>query len=151
MGGWIQIAPDAWQWSKDHNFGEQKSLPRHKYESQFHKGKSVVELDTFNNKAQKFASQAQARREEMLKAQGRSNTGRLRVGTRIAFAKYPEKGARQMVLMLEKLEEFGDGGITVGMFWEKIEGQLPTKQSVDRVYKHYHREMVDKGYIRILS
>ena len=49
------------------------------------------------------------------------------------------------------LEEFGEGGITIGMFWEKLEGQLPTKQSVDRVYKHYHREMVDKEYIRIPS
>ena len=56
-----------------------------------------------------------------------------------------------MMTILEKLEEVGEGGITIGMFWEKLEGQLPTKQSVDRVYKHYHREMVDKGYIRILS
>ncbi len=80
---------------------------------------------------------------------GRSITGRLKVGATIVFNKYPEKGPRQMMLILEKLEEFGKGGITIGMFWEKLEGQLPTKQSVDRVYKHYHREMVDKEYIRI--
>tara|TARA_R100000734_G_C3202332_1_gene20666 strand:- start:30 stop:317 length:288 start_codon:yes stop_codon:yes gene_type:complete len=80
---------------------------------------------------------------------GRSITGRLKVGATIVFNKYPEKGPRQMMLILEKLEEFGEGGITIGMFWEKLEGQLPTKQSVDRVYKHYHREMVDKEYIRI--
>ena len=84
-------------------------------------------------------------------AEGRTNTGRLKVGTTIEFVDYPTKGPRQMMTILEKLEEFGEGGITIGMFWEKLEGQLPTKQSVDRVYKHYHREMVDKGYIRILS
>ena len=139
MGGWIQYAPDAWQWSPDHDFGEQKEWPRHKYKSQFHKGKCIMHPDQFNNKAQKHA------------AEGRSNTGRLKVGTTIAFVEYPQKGPRQMMVMLEKLQEFGEGGITIGMFWKKLEGQLNTKQDVDRVYKHYHREMVDKGYIRILS
>ena len=139
MGGWIQYAPDAWQWSPDHDFGEQKEWPRHKYKSQFHKGKCIMHPDQFNNKAQKHA------------AEGRSNTGRLKVGTTIAFVEYPQKGPRQMMVMLEKLQEFGEGGITIGMFWKNLEGQLNTKQDVDRVYKHYHREMVDKGYIRILS
>lgn len=139
MGGWIQYAPDAWQWSPDHDFGEQKEWPRNKYKSQFHKGKCIMHPDQFNNKAQKYA------------AEGRSNTGRLKVGTTIAFVEYPQKGPRQMMVILEKLQEFGEGGITIGMFWQKLEGQLNTKQDVDRVYKHYHREMVDKGYIRILS
>ena len=112
MGGWIQYAPDAWQWSPDHDFGEQKEWPRNKY---------------------------------------KSHTGRLKVGTRIAFVEYPQKGPRQMMVILEKLQEFGEGGITIGMFWQKLEGQLNTKQDVDRVYKHYHREMVDKGFIRMLS
>ena len=151
MGGWIQYAPDAWKWSPDHDFGEQKELPRHRYKSQFHKGKRIMHPDQFNNKSQKHVSNAAARREEMLKAQGRSNTGRLRVDTTIAFVEYPQKGPRQMMVILEKLQEFGEGGITIGMFWQKLEGQLNTKQDVDRVYKHYHREMVDKGYIRILS
>ena len=151
MGGWIQYAPDAWKWSSDHDFGEQKELPRHRYKSQFHKGKCMMHPDQFNNKSQKHVSNAAVRREEMLKAQGRSNTGRLKVGTTIAFVKYPQKGPRQMMVILEKLQEFGEGGITIGMFWQKLEGQLNTKQDVDRVYKHYHREMVDKGYIRILS
>tara|TARA_R100000353_G_C6369303_1_gene158515 strand:- start:1 stop:483 length:483 start_codon:yes stop_codon:yes gene_type:complete len=160
MGGWIQYAPDAWQWSPDHDFGEQKEWPRHRYKSQFHKGKCIMHPDQFNNKSQKHVatlnreaamSNAESRRTEKLKSYGRSNTGRLKVGTTIAFVEYPQKGPRQMMVILEKLQEFGEGGITIGMFWQKLEGQLNTKQDVDRVYKHYHREMVDKGYIRILS
>lgn len=142
MGGWIQVSPDGWQWSKDHDFGDQKEWPRNKWPSRYHKGKRIMEAqveDVVKTEANKKA------------AQGRTNTGRLKVGATIAFVKYPEKGPRQMMTILEKLEEFGAGGITVGMFWEKLEGQLTTKQDVDRVYKHYHREMVDKGYIRILS
>jgi len=29
MGGWIETGPDAWQWSPDHDFGEQEKFPRH--------------------------------------------------------------------------------------------------------------------------
>ena len=150
MGGWIQTSSDGWQWYPDHDFGEQKTWPRNRWPSEFSKGKLIMEPDAFNNKAQKHASNAAARREEALKAQGRSNTGRLKVGTKIEFVKYPDKGPNQMLHILEELEAF-EGGITIGMFWEKLEGKLVSKQSVDRVYKHYHREMVDKGYIRILS
>ena len=144
MGGWIQVGPDSWQYSPDHNFGEQKTWPRHRWPSKYHKGKRIMSEDTKLQEELLEISKKKA-------AQGRSNTGRLKVGTTIVFNKYPEKGPRQMMLILEKLEEFGEGGITIGMFWEKLEGQLPTKQSVDRVYKHYHREMVDKEYIRIPS
>ena len=135
MGGWMQVGPDSWQYSPDHDFGEQKTWPRHRWPSKYHKGKRIMEPEVM----------AKVKKAEA----GRCITGRLKVGATIVFNKYPEKGPRQMMLILEKLEEFGKGGITIGMFWEKLEGQLPTKQSVDRVYKHYHREMVDKEYIRI--
>ena len=135
MGGWMQVGPDSWQYSPDHDFGEQKTWPRHRWPSKYHKGKRIMEPEVM----------AKIKKAEA----GRTITGRLKVGATIVFNKYPEKGPRQMMLILEKLEEFGKGGITIGMFWEKLEGQLPTKQSVDRVYKHYHREMVDKEYIRI--
>ena len=135
MGGWMQVGPDSWQYSPDHDFGEQKTWPRHRWPSKYHKGKRIMEPEVM----------AKIKKADA----GRSITGRLKVGATIVFNKYPEKGPRQMMLILEKLEEFGKGGITIGMFWEKLEGQLPTKQSVDRVYKHYHREMVDKEYIRI--
>jgi|TARA_B100000900_G_scaffold413264_3_gene436882 hypothetical protein len=140
MGGWMQVGPDSWKYSPDHGFGEQKTWPRHRWPSEYHKGKKIMSEETVMvTEAKKKA------------AQGRSNTGRLKVGTTIVFNKYPEKGPRQMMLILEKLEEFGKDGVTIGMFWEKLEGLLPTKQPVDRVYKHYHREMVDKEYIRIPS
>ena len=140
MGGWIQVGPDSWMYSKDHDFGKQEKFPRHRWPSKYHKGKRIMSEETTMEAAAKKKA-----------AEGRTNTGRLKVGTTIEFVDYPTKGPRQMMTILEKLEEVGEGGITIGMFWEKLEGQLPTKQSVDRVYKHYHREMVDKGYIRILS
>ena len=137
--GWIQTGHDAWQWSPDHDFGEQEKFPRHKYKSKFHKGKLIMEPDQFNNKAQKYA------------AEGRSNTGRLKVSTRVGFVKYPEKGAPQMMAILNVLDKDFQGSATIGALWEKLEPVLITKQSVDKIYKHYHREMVDKGYICILS
>jgi hypothetical protein len=158
--GWIQTAHDAWQWSPDHDFGEQEKFPRHKYKSKFHKGKLIMEPDQFNNKGQKHVamldkeaamSNAESRRTEMLRAQGRSNTGRLKVNTRVEFVKYPEKGAPQMMAILNVLDKDFQGSTTIGLLWEKLEPVLITKQSVDKIYKHYHREMVDKGYIRILS
>lgn len=151
MGGWIQTSSDGWQWYPDHDFGEQKTWPRNRWPSEFSKGKLIMEPDAFNNKAQKHASNAAARREEALKAQGRSNTGRLKVGTKIEFVKYPEKGPNQMMSILNVLDKDFKGSTSIGLLWEKLEGVLITKQSVDRIYKHYHREMVDKGYIRILS
>ena len=137
--GWIQTAHDAWQWSPDHDLGEQDKFPRHKYKSKFHKGKLIMEPDQFNNKAQKHA------------AEGRSSTGRLKVSTKVGFVKYPEKGAPQMMAILNVLDKDFQGSATIGALWEKLEPVLITKQSVDKIYKHYHREMVDKGYIRILS
>ena len=137
--GWIQTAHDAWQWSPDHDFGEQEKFPRHKYKSKFHKGKLIMEPDQFNNKAQKYA------------AEGRSNTGRLKVSTRVGFVKYPEKGAPQMMAILNVLDKDFQGSASIGALWEKLDPVLITKQSVDKIYKHYHREMVDKGYICILS
>ena len=137
--GWIQTAHDAWQWSPEHDFGEQEKFPRHKYKSKFHKGKLIMEPDQFNNKAQKYA------------AESRSNTGRLKPHTRIGFVKYPEKGAPQMMAILNVLDKDFQGSATIAALWEKLEPVLITKQSVDKIYKHYHREMVDKGYICILS
>ena len=56
-----------------------------------------------------------------------------------------------MMSILNVLDKDFKGSTSIGLLWEKLEGVLITKQSVDRIYKHYHREMVDKGYIRILS
>ena len=62
-----------------------------------------------------------------------------------------------MRLILDKLQSMIDTdalekvGVPIGDLWDKLEGYLPTKQPVSKVYKHYHREMVDKGYIRALT
>ena len=141
--GWIQTAHDAWQWSPEHDLGEQEKFPRHKYKSKFHKGKLIMEPDQFNNKAQKHETESS------------SNTRRSSVSfhknLQVGFVKYPEKGAPQMMAILNVLEKDFQGSATIGALWEKLEPVLITKQSVDKIYKHYHREMVDKGYIRILS
>lgn len=142
-GAWVQTAPNVWMWDKHLKSGPvtEKNLyykwSKEHCKAQFNKERKVQSsnVETIQPKQEV----------------GRTRSGRLKVGTVIAFAAYPEKGPRQMMTILEKLEEFGEGGISIGMFWEKLEGQLNTKQDVDRVYKHYHREMVDKGYVRILS
>ena len=142
-GGWIQYAPGSWKWDSSITWKQtEKDFYLH-----YPKGYKFEE----ERKVTTVAEASTEAKETKPSNQGRSNTGRLKVGTNIVFVKYPEKGPRQMMSILEKLEEFGAGGVTIGMFWEKLEGQLATKQSVDRVYKHYHREMVDKGYIRITS
>ena len=139
MGAWIETGPDAWQWSPDHDFGEQEKFPRHKYKSKFHKGKLIMEPDQFNNKAQKH------------KAETSSNTGRLKPHTRVGFVKYPEKGPAQMMAILNVLDKDFQGSATIDALWEKLEGVIITKQPVEKIYKHYHRKMVDEGYISILS
>ena len=139
MGGWVQTSSDGWQWSADHDFGEQKTWPRNKWPSEYHKGKKIMEPEL------KVTA-------EVVKVEaGRTNTGRLKVGTTIEFVKYPEKGPNQMMSILNVLDKDFQGSTSIGLLWQKLEGVLITRQSVDRIYKHYHREMVDKGYIRILS
>lgn len=143
MGAWIETGPDAWQWSPDHDFGEQEKFPRHKYKSKFHKGKLIMEPDQFNNKAQKH------------KAETSSNTGRSSVSfhknLKVGFVKYPEKGPAQMMAILNVLDKDFQGSATIDALWEKLEGVIITKQPVEKIYKHYHRKMVDEGYISILS
>lgn len=143
MGAWIETGPDAWQWSPDHDFGEQEKFPRHKYKSKFHKGKLIMEPDQFNNKAQKH------------KAETSSNTGRSSVSfhknLKVGFVKYPEKGPAQMMAILNVLDKDFQGSAAIGDLWEKLEGVIITKQPVEKIYKHYHRKMVDEGYISILS
>ena len=141
--GWIQTAHDAWQWSPEHDFGEQEKFPRHKYKSKFHKGKLIMEPDQFNNKAQKH------------KAESSSNTRRSSVSfhknLQVGFVKYPEKGAPQMMAILNVLDKDFQGSATIDALWEKLEGVIITKQPGEKIYKHYHRKMVDEGYISILS
>lgn len=139
-GGWIQVAPDSWKWDPSITW---KQDEKHWY---LHWPKGFKE----EKKLEQTFEQANERRVAKLAEQGRKPNGRLAVGTKIQFVQYPEKGARQMMQILDLLQDF-EGGTTIGMLWEKLEGVLNTKQPVDRVYKHYHREMVDKGYIRILS
>ena len=139
MGGWIQTSSDAWRWSPEHDFGEQKTWPRNKGASKYHKGKIIMEPDEFNNKAQKH------------EAESRSNAGLLKPHTRVGFVKYPEKGAPQMMAILNVLDKDFQGSATIDALWEKLEGVIITKQSVEKIYKHYHRKMVDEGYISILS
>ena len=139
MGGWIQTSSDAWRWSPEHDFGEQKTWPRNKGASKYHKGKIIMEPDEFNNKAQKH------------EAESRSNAGLLKPHTRVGFVKYPEKGAPQMMAILNVLDKDFQGSATIDALWEKLEGVIITKQPVEKIYKHYHRKMVDEGYISILS
>ena len=56
-----------------------------------------------------------------------------------------------MMAILNVLDKDFQGSAAIGDLWEKLEGVIITKQPVEKIYKHYHRKMVDEGYISILS
>ena len=151
QGGWIQVAPTTWQWDESINYPQKE---RHFY-LHWPKGyeeKNVTEVDPFaseeivkdlNKMEEKKARKAKATKAEPKK---RKSTAKV-----IEFVSMPDKCPRQMRIILTKVSEFGKGGVPIDMLCDKLEGVLNTKQPVEKVYRHYHREMVDKEYIRVLS
>jgi|TARA_R100001460_G_scaffold2321_4_gene7627 hypothetical protein len=152
-GGWIQVAPDSWQWDPSITHKQtEKDWYLHWPKGQKFKETEVSNVDPFSSEeiVKDLNAMEDKKAKKAQRAEGKKSTSRLSSEKQIVYVKHPEKGPRQMVILLDKLKEF-EGGIRLDLFWDKLEGELPTKQSVERVYKHYHREMVDKGYIRILS
>ena len=152
-GGWIQYAPDSWRWDPSITHKQtEKDWYMHWPKGHTSKETKVSNVDPFSSEeiVKDLNAIEDKKAKKAQKAEGKKSTSRLSSDKQIVYVKHPEKGARQMLLMLDKLKQFG-GGIRLDLFWDKLEGELPTKQSVERVYKHYHREMVDKGYIRVLS
>ena len=66
----------------------------------------------------------------------------------IVYNKHPEKGASQMLVILDILKKHGKP-ISVKDFIPIIEKskKLQTSQPVDRIYKHYHKTMLANNYI----
>lgn len=66
----------------------------------------------------------------------------------IIYNKHPEKGASQMLVILDILKKHGKP-ISVEDFIPIIEKskKLQTSQPVERIYKHYHKTMLANNYI----
>lgn len=149
-GGWIQVAPDSWKWDPSITHKQtEKDWYLHWPKGYKPKETEVSNVDPFSSE-QVVTDLNKMEEKKAKKAEAKKPNSRLSADKQVKYLKHPEKGPRQMMIILDKLKEF-EGGIRLDLFWDKLEGQLPTKQSVERVYKHYHREMVDKEYIRVLS
>ncbi len=66
----------------------------------------------------------------------------------IVYNKHPEKGASQMLVILDILKKHGKP-VSIEDFFPIIEKskKLQTSQPVDRIYKHYHKTMLANNYI----
>tara|TARA_R100000687_G_C6311018_1_gene100434 strand:+ start:117 stop:503 length:387 start_codon:yes stop_codon:yes gene_type:complete len=66
----------------------------------------------------------------------------------IVYNKHPEKGASQMLVILDILKRHGKP-VSIEDFFPIIEKskKLQTSQPVDRIYKHYHKTMLANNYI----
>ena len=146
-GAYVQVAPNVWKWDKHLHIPNQKESSLY-----LHWSKEYCEsLFKQEKKVQTEAKAEVAKVATVTTTPTKKRSGSINRDTVIAFVTFPDKCPRQMRHILTKLGEFGKGGVPLGMLLDKLEGTLPTKQPVDRVYKHYHREMVDNGYIRVLS
>jgi len=67
--------------------------------------------------------------------------------TSITYIKHPERGAKQMMIILDVLRQ--NSPITSKNLIQDLSGCLDTTQPVSKVFKHYLREMVDNGYISL--
>ena len=67
--------------------------------------------------------------------------------TAITYIKHPERGAKQMMVILDVLKQ--NSPITSKDLMHDLSGCLDTTQPVSKVFKHYLREMVDNGCISL--
>lgn len=154
-GGWRQAAPDCWKWDPSITHKQtEKDWYLHWPKGYKPKETDVSNVDPFSSeeivKDLNVMEDKKAKKAEK-KTSGSAPKKRASTAQVVEFVAMPDKCPRQMRAILTKLSEFGKGGVSIEMLCDKLEGVLNTKQSVERVYKHYHREMVDKEYIRVLS
>lgn len=70
---------------------------------------------------------------------------------KIRYVKHPEKGASQMMAILDLLEEHKKP-IAVSALLEELAqySKLVTKQTPKRIFDYYQNRMLDNGYIEIV-
>lgn len=158
-GGWIQTAPTSWEWDSTITYKQTEQHFYRRWPKGYEQEKTVTEekldplseeiLDGLNKLEDKKAKKAAKQKKEV--SATKDLQPKAFVSTEVEFVSMPDKCPRQMRVILTKISEFGKGGVSISMLCDKLEGVLATKQPIHKVYRHYHREMVDKGYIRILS
>lgn len=159
-GGWKQISDHSWVWDSDITW-EQTFTKKEKVVDKKEAAKYVQPFDKIaEDVLDKLNEQeffGKKKNTDKVTKKPKVSTGQSMADIKIKYVKHPEKGARQMILILDKLQSMTNSealkktGVPIGHLWEKLEHYLPTRQPVSKVYKHYHREMVDKGYISISS
>lgn len=148
MGVYIQYDEGAWKWDPyldvPKNWKDTREFPR--------KEKPVTEKEKFDKFNEEVIEELNKLEKRRSKKKPKTDKPKKSASPLvIECVTIPDKCPRQMRIILTQLKELGKGGIPLEEFCQKLEGVLPTKQPVEKVYKHYHREMVDKGYIRVLS
>jgi hypothetical protein len=147
MGAYIQYDEGAWKWDPyldvPKNWKDTREFPR--------KEKPVTEKEKFDKFNEEVIEELNKLEKRRSKKKPKTDKPKKSASPLvIEFGAMPDKAPRQMKIILTKLKELGRG-VPYEELCLKLVGVLPTKQPVEKVYKHYHREMVDKGYIRVLS
>lgn len=148
MGAYIEISEGFWKWDPYLDMPKGWKPPKRKPVAEKEMEKPDIDFDKFNQEVIDELNERDRRRSKKKPKTDKSKKSASPMV--IEFVAMPDKCPRQMRIILTTLKELG----RVSPYEElcqKLEGVLPTKQSVEKVYKHYHREMVDKGYIRVLS
>jgi len=149
VGAYIEISEGCWKWDPYLDLPEGWKPPKRKPVVEKEMEKPDIDFDKFNQEVIDELNERDRRRSKRKPKTDKPEKSKKPLV--IECVTIPDKCPRQMRIILTKLKEWGIGGISLEEFCQKLEGVLPTKQPVEKVYKHYHREMVDEEYIRILS
>ena len=138
MGGFIQIGWHAWRWA-DYAYGGLSYVPTDRYPHPCpHKDCSIC----YKEKKQM----------NVIHTDFKQGKNPVLSTLNIQYVKHPEKGAAQMMAILDLLEEHKKP-ITVGTLLAELAqySSFETSQTRQRVYKYYHTKMVDNGFIKIIQ
>tara|TARA_R100001510_G_scaffold18131_1_gene15533 strand:+ start:2284 stop:2712 length:429 start_codon:yes stop_codon:yes gene_type:complete len=138
MGGLIQIGWHAWRY-EDYAYGELTKLPTDRYPlpcpnkdcSICYKEKKMTKVIPMVKGKDIFTDKPRVEK--------------------IQYVKHPEKGASQMMAILDLLEEHKEPIAVDTLLGELAQySKLVTKQTPKRIFDYYQNRMLDNGYIKII-
>jgi hypothetical protein len=138
MGGFIQISWHSWRWCEDFQVENEFDKPTWQFPlpcpdkdcSICYKEKNMTEnVITLNMEVP------------------------CKPEVKIEYVKHPEKGALQMMQILDFLEGYGEKAITLNALWDALDNEnlLTTKQTARKVYRYYHSTMLKNRYIKVVG
>ena len=138
MGGLIQIGWHAWRY-EDYAYGGLSNPPTDRYPlpcpnkdcSICYKEKNMTKVKPVVVKEDVFTDKPKVQR--------------------VQYVKHPDKGAAQMMAILDLLEEHGKPIEVEALLAELAQySKLVTKQTPKRIFDYYQTKMLDNGYIKIV-